>query len=72
MGGADLEELQEAGWNWSVGFTPNYGGYYAQAWKPLLKQLRINGAWVFRECLTEGGASIESAMKALRKRIRSR
>lgn len=71
-------DYEKRGWSWSLGFNPNYGGYYAQAWRDLPKRpdgkkgwVRINGKKVYRECLIEGGKTIAEAKDKLHQRLDS-
>lgn len=71
-------EYETRGWYWSIGFNPNYGGYYAQAYRDLPKQpdgkkgrIRINGSWVYREVVIEGGRTIDEAVSKVQQRLDS-
>jgi len=71
-------DYEKRGWSWSLGFNPNYGGYYAQAYRDLPKRpdgtkgwVRINGHKVYRECLIEGGCTIDEARDKLHQRLDS-
>jgi len=55
-------DLERRGWSWVVGWSPqNYGGYYAQAWRDYPKPKVVEGRCRYRQCLTEGGRTIEEA-----------
>jgi hypothetical protein len=62
---------EKQGWWWSVGWNPNYGGYYAQAVKPLPRPVVVEGRRVFRTCVTEGGKTIADAEDKVFQRIDS-
>ena len=71
-------DYEKRGWSWSVGFNPNYGGYYAQAYRDLPRRsdgtlgwVRINGRKVYRECLIEGGKTTAEAKRKLQQRLDS-
>jgi hypothetical protein len=67
--GIDWQRYEREGWSWAVGWNPNYGGYYAQMWRPLKRPIRVNGVLKLRECLTEHGATIAAAEVKLQDRI---
>lgn len=62
-------ELEKQGWSWAVGWNPNYGGYYVQAWRDLPKPIVVEGKRIFRECFTESGKSISEAESKLWQRL---
>lgn len=65
---AGLSSLIANGWSWSIGWNPNYGGWYAQAWRYLPKPVRVRGMLKLKECVIEGGNSMEDAMLNLLQR----
>ena len=58
-------DFERLGWSWAVGWNPNYGGYYAQAWRAYRKPVRINGRLHRREIFTEGGRTTDEATAKL-------
>uniref|UniRef100_A0A6H1ZN37 Uncharacterized protein n=1 Tax=viral metagenome TaxID=1070528 RepID=A0A6H1ZN37_9ZZZZ len=60
---------EKRGWSWSSGWNPGRGGYFAQAWRDLPKRLWVDGRWMYRECLIEGGKTIEEATSKLMQRL---
>ena len=62
-------DFERLGWSWAVGWNPNYGGYYAQAWRDYSKPVRITGRLHHREIFTEGGRGIEEATAKLWERL---
>ena len=68
MNAARWHDYEKRGWSWSIGWNPNYGGYYARAWRDFpkdergkIKRKRVNGRWFYRECIIEGGRTIAEA-----------
>lgn len=62
-------EYEKKGWCWAEGWSADRGGYYAQAWRNLPKSVQVDGRWVRRECITEGGKSTREAGAKVRQRI---
>ena len=60
---------EKLGWSWTSGWNPRYGGYYAQARRDYPKIVMVNGRRVYRQCLTEGGRTIEEAETKLMQRL---
>lgn len=64
-----FQNLERTGWSWNLGWNPNYGGYFCQATKDLLKRIKVDGKWYYRTCITEGGKSLEEAQEKLLQRV---
>lgn len=69
---------EKRGWRWSIGFNPNYGGYYAKAYRDLPKQpdgkkgrVRLNGRWFYLEIVIEGGKTTAEATSKVQQRLDS-
>ena len=60
---------EKLGWSWAIGWNPNYGGYYAQAWKQLPKVAIVEGKKVYSQCITEHGKSLAEAQSRLWQRL---
>ena len=63
-------DFERLGWSWAVGWNPNLGGYYAQAWRAHPRPVRIAGRWHYREIFTEGGQSVAEAEAKLWERLK--
>ena len=62
--------LEKIGWSWATGWNPNYGGYYAQAWRDLPERIRLeDGRIMIRECFIEHGRTIVEAENKLWQRL---
>jgi hypothetical protein len=66
---AGLSSLIANGWAWSIGWNPNYGGWYAQAWRYLPRAIRVDGRLKLKECFIEGGKNMEDALLKLLERV---
>lgn len=62
-------DYEKRGWQWAVGWSDNFGGYYAQAWRNLKKSRLVRGIRVTRECYIEGGKDIATAEELLWQRL---
>lgn len=65
----NFHPYEKLGWSWCAGYSRTRGGYYAQAWRDLPQRLKVDGRWMYRECLTEGGRTIEEAAAKLMQRL---
>lgn len=63
-----LQHYELQGWCWSIGYSYNLGGYYARVWRDI-KPIRVDGKWIYRNCITESGATIDEAIAKLLQRI---
>jgi hypothetical protein len=66
---ARLQQLEAKGWTYSVGYNKDYGGYYAQAWRPYKEPVYIGQDKLFAECLTCAGPTPEAAADTLCQRL---
>lgn len=62
-------DYEKRGWSWAIGWNPNYGGYYAQAWRRFPKRVRLDGRWSYRDCVIEGGQTLAEAQTNLWQRL---
>lgn len=65
----DWAKYERQGWSWSVGWRPNYGGYFAQAWRDYDRRPNIEGRLAKRQCFTEHGKTIDEAELKLQQRL---
>lgn len=65
----DWSKFEKRGWSWSVGWSSSMGGYYARAWRDLPRRIQVEGRWIYRECLTEGGRDTLEAEAKLQQRL---